>query len=242
LATRPARGGRGTKLEYVQFLASALCHLIGGQHNQVGPAILADSLARFLPSGGRPGHIARLFDEIEAIETVPVTRLERGLRDLYQRLGQRGVLVVRSDFLVDDPDDVFGAIRLLRHRHFEVILLQRQRPDFVGDAARAFPWLPWADRVKLFRELLAANPGSDQFRQMASHFAEVRDTRTVQPLWDLTTRGDLDPQTAYAIDNALRRSYLGTRALTQSKLTKAQRLRVVAGIRPGPNRTRSGST
>ncbi len=34
-----------------------------------------------------------------------------------------------SDFLVDDLDDVFGAIRLFRHRQFEVILLHVVHPD-----------------------------------------------------------------------------------------------------------------
>jgi uncharacterized protein (DUF58 family) len=122
-------GGDATKLEYVQFLASALGHLIGSQQDQVGLAILADGLAGFLPPGGTPGHIARLLDEIEALETVPVTRLGHGLRDLYQRLRRRGVLVVLSDFLVDDPDDLFSAIKLFRHRQFEVIVLQIVHPE-----------------------------------------------------------------------------------------------------------------
>ena len=34
-----------------------------------------------------------------------------------------------SDFLVDDLDDVFGAVRLFRHRQFEVILLHVVHPD-----------------------------------------------------------------------------------------------------------------
>jgi len=113
----------------------------------------------------------------------------------------------------------------------------RRRPDFVGDAAQAFPWLHWADRIDLFRKLLAAKPGSDQFRQMASQFSVVRDTRTVQPLWDLTMRGELDPQTVDAIDAALRRAYFGARAITPAKIPKAERVRAVADLRP---RTESG--
>jgi uncharacterized protein (DUF58 family) len=128
-ASGDRKGDHGTKLEYVQFLASALGHLIGGQQDQVGLALIADGLAGFLPPGGTPGHVARLLDEIEALETVPISRLGPGLRDLYQRLSRRGVLVVLSDFLVDDPDDVFSAIRLFRHRQFEVILLHIVHPD-----------------------------------------------------------------------------------------------------------------
>jgi uncharacterized protein (DUF58 family) len=113
----------------VQFLASALGHLIGRQQDQVGLAVIADGLAGFHPPGGTPGHVAGLLDAIEDIETWPVTRLGQGLRELYRRLSRRGVLVAISDFLVDDLDDVFAAARLFRHRQFEVILLHIVHPD-----------------------------------------------------------------------------------------------------------------
>ena len=37
--------------------------------------------------------------------------------------------MILSDFLVDDLDDVFGALRLFRHRQFEVIVLHVVHPD-----------------------------------------------------------------------------------------------------------------
>jgi uncharacterized protein (DUF58 family) len=124
----PRRGG-GTKLEYVQFLASSLAHLIGLQQDQVGLAIVSDGLAEFLPPAGTPGHIARVLTEIERLNTAPMTRLGRGLRALYERLSQRGVLVVMSDFLDDKLEDAFREIRSFRHRQFEVILLHLIHPD-----------------------------------------------------------------------------------------------------------------
>jgi uncharacterized protein (DUF58 family) len=120
---------RTSKLEYVQRLASSLSHLIGQQQDQVGLAVLSDGLAAFVPPGGTPGHVARLLAEIEAIESRPVTRLGPGLRELYRRLARRGVLVIMSDFLVDDLEDVFAAVRLFRHRQFEVIVLHVVHPD-----------------------------------------------------------------------------------------------------------------
>ncbi len=128
-ATALGRGGQETKLQYVQFLASALCHVIGRQRDQVGLAVVADGLAEFLPPGATTGHVDRLLDAIENLNTAPVTRLGEGLRDLYRRLRHRGVLIVLSDFLVDDLDDVFGALRLFRHRQFEVIPLQIIHPQ-----------------------------------------------------------------------------------------------------------------
>ncbi len=125
--TRPAF--RVSKLEYVQRLASSLAHLIGQQQDQVGLAVVSDGLAAFVPPGGTPGHVARLLEEIEALQCSPVTRLGQALRELYRRLARRGVLLIMSDFLVDDLDDVFGAVRLFRHRQFEVILLHVVHPD-----------------------------------------------------------------------------------------------------------------
>jgi uncharacterized protein (DUF58 family) len=128
-ASAASRDGHGSKLQYVQLVASALSHLIGAQQDQVGLAVIADGLGQFLPPGGTPGHVARLLDQIENLETAPVTRLGLGLRDLYRHLTRRGVLVILSDFLVDNLDDVFGALRLFRHRQFEVIVLHVIHPD-----------------------------------------------------------------------------------------------------------------
>jgi HEAT repeat protein/thiol-disulfide isomerase/thioredoxin len=108
----------------------------------------------------------------------------------------------------------------------------KRRPDFIGDASRVLPWLHRADRLEVFRKLMAANPSSDQFSKMAGQLAVVRDTRAIGPLWELTARGELDHQAVYAINDGLRRAYFGSRAATQQKLPKAERLRVVADARP----------
>ncbi len=94
---RSRTGATICKLEYVQLFASALGHLIGRQQDQVG---LADHRRRPRRNSSRPdctpGHVARLLDEIEELKTAPVTRLGQGLRDLYRRLGRRGVLIVHE--------------------------------------------------------------------------------------------------------------------------------------------------
>jgi hypothetical protein len=113
-----------------------------------------------------------------------------------------------------------------------LVAAARRRPDYVGEASQALPWLHRAERLELFGTLLAANPGSDQFSQMAEQLVAVRDTRAVGPLWSLTTRGELDPHTLYTIHHALSRAYFGSRADSQGKIPKAERGRVVADVRP----------
>ena len=123
-----AAAGDGSKLQYVQYLATALTHLISRQQDQVGLAVVADGVERLYPPGSTASHVAELQKAIELLKTAPTTRLAEALRDLFQRLKQRGVLLLASDFLVDDLDAVFAAARLFRHRRWEVIVLHVIHP------------------------------------------------------------------------------------------------------------------
>lgn len=124
------RFGSGlTKLEYVQYLATALSQVISRQQDQVGLAVIAERLGEFLPPGSTPGHVVRLQGFIEDLQTRPATDLAGGLRDLFQRFTRRGVLLLMSDFLVDDLEAVFTSVRLFRHRQWEVIVLHIVHPE-----------------------------------------------------------------------------------------------------------------
>ncbi len=119
----------GSKLEYVQYLSTALTHVISRQQDQVGLAAVADGLRVFEPPGSTRGHVARLQELIEQLDTRPATDLAGALRDLFLRLKRRGVLLIMSDFLVADLDPVFAAIRLFRHSLWEVVIVHTIHPD-----------------------------------------------------------------------------------------------------------------
>ncbi len=118
-----------SKLAYVQHLASSLGYMIGRQQDQVGLATLADGLVQFLPPASTPSHLTAVYDGIERIATRPITNLADGIRTLFQRSRRRGVLILMSDFLVDDLEQVFAAVRLFRHRQYEVVLMHIIHPD-----------------------------------------------------------------------------------------------------------------
>jgi uncharacterized protein (DUF58 family) len=127
-------GGRrgslaGSKLEYAQYLATGMSHVITRQQDQVGLAIIGGGLREVFPPGSTPGHVARLQGAIESLQTEPATDLAGALRDLFGRLSRRGVLLVMSDFLVDDLERAFASVRLFRHRRWEVVLLHLVHPD-----------------------------------------------------------------------------------------------------------------
>jgi uncharacterized protein (DUF58 family) len=118
-----------SKLEYAQWLASGMSHVISRQQDQVGLAVLAGGLREVIPPGGTPGHVGRLQQAVEQLVTEPATDLGAGLRDLFSRLPHRGVLLLFSDFLVEDLERTFASIRLFRHRRWEVCLLHLIHPD-----------------------------------------------------------------------------------------------------------------
>jgi uncharacterized protein (DUF58 family) len=128
---------RQSKLEYVQYLATALSHVISRQQDQVGLAVISDALREVLAPGATNSHLQLVQGAIEQVQTRPRTDLAGGLRDLFARLTRRGVLMIMSDFLVDDAsadpalalEQTFSAIRLFRHRRWEVILLHIVHPE-----------------------------------------------------------------------------------------------------------------
>lgn len=119
----------GGKLEYVQYLATAISHVIERQQDQVGLAIVGEKLVDVMPPSGTRTHVIGIQGRIEKLHPEARTQLADPLRELFMRLKRRGVLVMMSDFLVDDLEKVFASIRLFRHRRWEVILLHIVHPD-----------------------------------------------------------------------------------------------------------------
>ena len=118
-----------SKLQYAQYLATGMSHVISRQQDQVGLAIIAGGLRDVMVPGSTSGHVAQIHEIIATLRTEPSTDLAGGLRDLSARLSRRGVLILFSDFLVDQPQQTFAALRLFRHRRWEVVLLHLVHPD-----------------------------------------------------------------------------------------------------------------
>lgn len=123
------RGEVRSKLQFVQFLATALAHVITQGQDQVGLAILDDTLRSFMPPGGTRTHVTALHQAIETLATQPTSIMATALRRLFERSSRRGVLMLMSDFLMHDSADVFAALRLFRHSGWEVVVLHVVHPD-----------------------------------------------------------------------------------------------------------------
>jgi uncharacterized protein (DUF58 family) len=127
--SRGRKDPAGSKLEYAQFLATALSHVINRGQDQVGLAVIDFELREVIPPGGTASHVAHVQESIERLSCRQSTRMADPLRNLFEQSRRRGVLLLMADFLVDDLEDVFAAVRLFRHRGWEVIILHLIHPD-----------------------------------------------------------------------------------------------------------------
>jgi len=127
-----ARSGRdtaGSKLDYARCICAALAHIIIRERDRFGLALASSRLNTYLPAGSTSGQLDAVLSAIERVEPVPDTALSVPLRELFARLSQRGVLIVVSDFLDNDLERLFAAVKLFRHRHFGVLLLHVLHPQ-----------------------------------------------------------------------------------------------------------------
>ena len=129
LRRKSGQSAAGSKIEYVQYLSTALSHVISRTQDQVGLAVLNGLLREWLAPGATASHVEHLQQVIETVETRPSVRMAAGLRDLFERCRRRGALMLLSDFLMEDLEEVFAGLRLFRHRGWDIVVLHLVHPD-----------------------------------------------------------------------------------------------------------------
>lgn len=117
-----------SKLEYAQFFVTALAHVITRGGDRIGVASVSDQLHDYVAPGSTPQHAQLIYQTVEQIQTRPTTNLAGSIERLFQQSAGRGVLMVFSDFLVDRMDEVFSALRVFRHRGWEIVIMHLLHP------------------------------------------------------------------------------------------------------------------
>jgi uncharacterized protein (DUF58 family) len=126
-ASRP--NYQGSKLEWMQYFATALSHLIIVGRDAVGLCSVKKGIQKYLPAAASVQQLGLLHDAIESLVPEGETQLARGLDELFLQAGRRGVLLVMSDFLVNDFDKVLSSVRKYRSRGWEIIALHLIHPQ-----------------------------------------------------------------------------------------------------------------
>jgi uncharacterized protein (DUF58 family) len=116
-----------SKLWYAKLLAACLTLLLVRQGDAVGLLAFDDGMREHVaPRGGRR-HWHELLRTMTHLEATGRTDAGTALRDLAGRLRRRGLVILVSDLLVD-AESARIALRFLRHRGHEVLVLHIMDP------------------------------------------------------------------------------------------------------------------
>jgi uncharacterized protein (DUF58 family) len=139
--------GRGamTKLQYAAVCAGALAYLLSRQGDQVGlcmagDAGIAEGVRDFLPFASSPTHVQVLLRMLESAQGKGPTLLPAALDYAAEKAGRRALVIVLSD-LFDATERSIPALKMLRSRRHDVLLLQtldREELDFPFDDPTRF--------------------------------------------------------------------------------------------------------
>jgi uncharacterized protein (DUF58 family) len=133
-----APGELPPKLWYGRQLAAALSLLLIRQGDAVGLVGFDEVVRAHIPPRGAHTHWHELLLALGRLEGSGRTEAGTALREIAGRLRRRGLVILLSDLLVD-PETTRLALRYLRHRGHEVLVLhlldpgERELPG-VGDA------------------------------------------------------------------------------------------------------------
>jgi len=124
------------KLAYAQRLIAALSLILLRQRDATGLITFDDDVRSVLPPRARLSHWRQLLAMLEALEAGQGTAAEPALRRVVHQLRRRGLVVFVSDLLLD-RDLALKALRFLRHRGHQVLVLHIMDPGEVTLAGPA---------------------------------------------------------------------------------------------------------
>jgi uncharacterized protein (DUF58 family) len=121
-------GARLTKLDYAGRLAAALALVLLRQRDATGLLTFADRILGMVPPRARHTQWHLLLRALAEMTPGLGTAAEPALRRVVERLRRRGLVVFISDLLFDPPL-ALHALRFLRHRGHQVLVLHLMDPE-----------------------------------------------------------------------------------------------------------------
>jgi uncharacterized protein (DUF58 family) len=122
--------GRLTKRQYAERLVAALALVLLRQRDATGLITFDDAVRTLVPPRARHTQWHLLLRELSVTTPGTGTAAEPALRRVVEQLRRRGLVVFVSDLLFDPPL-ALTALRFLRHRGHQVLVLHIMDPDEV---------------------------------------------------------------------------------------------------------------
>jgi uncharacterized protein (DUF58 family) len=147
-----------TRLDYARKLAGTLGYFAAQQGDAVGLWSLAHKAVE-IPSKRGAAHLGLVLDQMGDIQPVGGTTLLAALHDAAEKIRQRALIVVLSDFFVA-PAELKSAFQHLRFRKHDVAafhLLDQKEIDFDFDRPARFVDMEGGEAVLADPSLIARN-------------------------------------------------------------------------------------
>ncbi len=175
-----ATGGL-TKLEYAQCLAVAFGWLVLRNGDAIGAGLGNDTLSQWLGATSHPEQLDRLIaflsssaEENSSLPDVP--DFSAVLSQAADRLSQRSVVYVISDFLTDDVAQLMKGVQRLGAAGHDVTLLQvldREELVFPFDGDVQFNGLEGGEIARVDATVIA-----DRYQHLVAEFREALEAQT----------------------------------------------------------------
>jgi uncharacterized protein (DUF58 family) len=125
------------KMEYARNLVAALSYLLLKQFDAVGLTLFNDQVVEHIPPRSKASHFQHILHGLANISPQGTTEVADVLGGLAERLPRRSLLILVSDFFVQNQD-LQKSLKLLCSRGLEVVLFHVLHPDeihlsFEGD-------------------------------------------------------------------------------------------------------------
>lgn len=124
-----------SKLDYARHVAAAIAYLIVHQQDAVGLATFDSAIGDLLRPASTAVQLRQLCHLLESRQPAGESSMGPIFHDLAERLKQRGVVVIISDFF-DDPQSLMMGLKHFRHRRHDVVLLH-----VIDPAEQDFPFV-----------------------------------------------------------------------------------------------------
>ncbi len=129
-----------SKIQYATYLAAALSYLLIKQRDAVGLATFSNKIHRFLPPKSTSGYLQFILKELNEIKLErQTTNVSETLHELAEKIKRRGLIILLTEFLYEDPEKILQGLKHFRHYDHEILVFNILDPqdkffDFKQDA------------------------------------------------------------------------------------------------------------
>lgn len=119
-----------TKIQYATYLAAALAYLFIKQRDAVGLVTFSDGIDRLLPPKSSPAYLNFILKELANIQlSQKKTSLSQTLHIMAEKIQRRGLIILLTEFLYEDPKDILEGLKHFRHYKHEILVFNILDPN-----------------------------------------------------------------------------------------------------------------